>query len=438
MSFEAFKKFLDKHEVPYKALTGVDAVDHLCLNPDNVLKGIRFNVDIPIFAIWPQSDYCDLAQLAMTSVNDVDIQSDDNEITGLPRAKHDKIILAQHVVGMSEVIIGTQEDQWAISCAGDTFRNCLGANCDVINFSTSTNNLFQADGSQGGKFTAMRIKSRIEETFDLPAMPEVAKELMRLRVDPRAEASDLAAIVDKDPSLAAQVISWASSPYYGYQGKVNTTEIAIARVLGFEMVMNLSLGLSLGKAIDAPADGPLGLRNYWEHSICCATLAVKIARLIDTKFRPDTGMVYLCGLLHNFGHLAFALLFKPQFGVLNKHILVNEHVPVHHIEKQILGVTHCDVGTWLFENWHMPDELLVTTGWHHKPEMWNEHGIYSNLIHLTNAMLKSYGIGDAPNVNVDPIVLERLGLKIEDVVNTTESVLENIDELLTVSRQMAA
>ena len=42
----------------------------------------------------------------------------------------------------------------------------------------------------------------------------MADEILRLRADPSAVAKDLASVVEKDPSLAAQVISWAQSPYY--------------------------------------------------------------------------------------------------------------------------------------------------------------------------------------------------------------------------------
>jgi HD-like signal output (HDOD) protein len=113
-------------------------------------------------------------------------------------------------------------------------------------------------------FTPTRLKQRIDETFDLPAMPDIAQDIMKLRVDPSADAAKLAQIVSRDPSLAAQVISWASSPYYGYQGKIDSIETAIARVLGFELVMNLALGISIGKSLKVPKEGPLGIRKFLE------------------------------------------------------------------------------------------------------------------------------------------------------------------------------
>lgn len=54
-------------------------------------------------------------------------------------------------------------------------------------------------------------------------------------------------MVETDPALAAQVVSWAASPYYASPGKIRSVEDAIVRVLGFDLVINLALGLALGK-----------------------------------------------------------------------------------------------------------------------------------------------------------------------------------------------
>ena len=44
-------------------------------------------------------------------------------------------------------------------------------------------------------------------------------------------SADLADVVETDPSLAAQVVSWAASPYYAAPGKIRSVEDAIGRVL---------------------------------------------------------------------------------------------------------------------------------------------------------------------------------------------------------------
>lgn len=84
--------------------------------------------------------------------------------------------------------------------------------------------------------------------------------------------------METDPPLAAQVISWAVSPYYAAPGKIRSVEDAIVRVLGFDLVINLALGLSLGKGLALPKDQPRHRTPYWQQAIYTAALIEGLAR----------------------------------------------------------------------------------------------------------------------------------------------------------------
>jgi len=74
------------------------------------------------------------------------------------------------------------------------------------------------------------------------------------------------------------VVSWASSPYYAAPGKVKSIQDAIVRVLGFDLVMNLALGLALGKTMRLPKEGRYGYRNYWLQAVHGAAMVKACAR----------------------------------------------------------------------------------------------------------------------------------------------------------------
>lgn len=106
------------------------------------------------------------------------------------------------------------------------------------------------------------IKSRIEALEQLPAMPGVARQIIQLRATPNAGVDALSKIVENDPSLAAQVLRYARSPLYAYRGKIDSVHTAIARVLGYDMVLNLALGIATAKPFKVPRKGPLGLDAF--------------------------------------------------------------------------------------------------------------------------------------------------------------------------------
>ncbi len=303
-------------------------------------------------------------------------------------------------------------------------------------FSGSNLNKNESDGVE--EFTPMRMKQRVDETFDLPSMPDIAHDIMKLRVDPGANAEDLANIVARDPSLSAQIISWACSPYYGYKGTVDSLTTAISRVLGFDLVMNLSLGITIGKSLKVSHDGPLGVRNYWRQSVYCAALVDKLCRLIPVKQRPERGLVYLSGLLHNFGHLLLGHLFPPQFYLINRYVEANGSIAIEDVEHFVLGVTHEELGAWLMQSWHMPDELITAVRWHHKEEFWSKHAIYSNLVLLANRLLKRIELGDSHEIELPQSTLELLSLDENEVNETFEELLDEREFLDIMSKQLVA
>ncbi|NQD38195.1 HDOD domain-containing protein [Permianibacter sp. IMCC34836] len=287
-------------------------------------------------------------------------------------------------------------------------------------------------------FMPLRLKQRVQETFDLPAMPDMANDIMKLRVDPHASARDLANIVNRDPSLAAQIMSWANSPYYGFSGRIPSLEMAIMRVLGFEMVLNLALGIVVGRSLKVPREGPLGLKAFWTHSILCAVLAERLCQRMPAKFRPPRGMVYLSGLLHNFGHLLLGHVFPPQFFLVNRYVAANPAVQVDVIERHVLGVSHEEIGAWLMQAWHMPEELITAVRWHHQEEFSSPYAVYSNLVLIANRLLKRLNIGDAGSSHLPAAVMASLHLTGDEVEGEFEQLRDKRAELEALAQKLAA
>lgn len=271
-------------------------------------------------------------------------------------------------------------------------------------------------------FTALRMKQRLEETLELPPLPMTAQEVIKLRAKPDAEIGELAAVVDLDPALASQVVSWASSPYYCAPGKIKSVYDAIQRVLGFDLVLNLALGLSLGRMLRMPQDHPQGLTPYWHQAVFTATLAQLLAQAIPASRRPMPGMAYLCGLLHNFGYLVLAEVFPPQFSALCRAQEANPQLGPTPLERHILGVTRDQVGGWLMRMWNMPEEVCVALRYQRAPGYSGPEADYSGLLFVAAQLLRSRGIGDAPPEPVPEALWQRLGLAPE----AAEAALEKL------------
>lgn len=255
----------------------------------------------------------------------------------------------------------------------------------------------------------------------LPPLPDVAQALLRLRDDPNADAKRLAAIVEIDPSLAAQLVRYAASALFGYRGRIDSIADAISRVLGFEKAMHIALGLSSGKALVHDHSGPLGLKSVWEHALLSASLIQRLGTLIGgsntpgqvNPMKPVPGLLYLSGLLHNIGFLLLGHFFEGEFRALNEAAFRRGDEPVINLEKELLGTTHCELGATLLRRWRMPGEVLTAVLNHHNEAYRGEAAVYANITLLADRLLKRIGVGDGDSTELPEGILEALGIRHE-------------------------
>ena len=163
-------------------------------------------------------------------------------------------------------------------------------------------------------------------------MPETAVRVMHLSSDPDAEVQQLAALIERDPSLAVQMMRCARTALFSYRGELSCVKDAVNIVLGFNRVSQLAMGLAASKVFNIPATGPLGLKCFWQHSLYTALLAQALALLADPDLEFNERDAYLAGLLHNFGVLLIGHLFPLDFQLLNKLRETETEAPMEEIE----------------------------------------------------------------------------------------------------------
>ncbi|WP_148861538.1 HDOD domain-containing protein [Marinobacter fonticola] len=286
------------------------------------------------------------------------------------------------------------------------------------------------------RFTNLRIRQRLEDTLELPPLPETAQRIIHLRVNPNAVMGDLVDIVESDPSLAAQVVSWASSSFYAAAGDVRSVHDAVSRVLGFELVMNLAMGLSLGKTLKAPEDEPDGYIGYWQQAIWQAQAAGVLSAMMRRGDRPSFGLSYLSGLLHNFGYLVLNQVFPPHFRVVCRNLEANANLDSSLIEHHLLGITREQVGAQLMENWGMPDEVVVALRHQKNPDYDGSHAVYAHLLRLGRQLLVERGVNLGTSAALEDDIYQYLGLDPNAVAKQFDGMMENRDSILAMAGMM--
>jgi HD-like signal output (HDOD) protein/prolyl-tRNA editing enzyme YbaK/EbsC (Cys-tRNA(Pro) deacylase) len=361
------------------------------------------------------------------------------DITGLPA------IVDSRILALNEVYVETDQPDKLIRLTKDAFAISI-QKAKMEEFSVPISALSYNVNQPGDdlaqinqaieKFTSLRIKQRLEDTLELPPLPQSAQEIIHLRANPDAGADELADIIEKDPSLAAQVVSWASSSFYNAPGKVKSVHDAIIRVLGFDMVMNLAMGLALGRTLKVPTDEPKGYAPYWQQAMWMALATTSVLSKIEPEHRQSFGLSYLSGLLHNFGYLVLAHVFPPHFKLMCRYIEANPHLDSAYIEHFLLGITREQIGSQLMAVWNMPEEVIISLRHQKNATFDGANAEYAGLLKLTHHLLADAGVFPGGNEVLDEGIYERLHLPKEKAADAIEQLLESQEDVAAVANLM--
>lgn len=286
--------------------------------------------------------------------------------------------------------------------------------------------------------TSLKIRERLDETLQIPPMPANAQRIMELREKGEPEIGELVEVVESDPALAARIVSYASSPFYGARGGIKSVKDAIVRVLGFDRVMNIALSLAIGKTLQVPEDHPRHELPYWEQAVFCAALMDRLAREIPSADRPEPGLAYLSGLLHNFGSLILAHVFPNDFSLTCRYIEASPHVSHAYIERHLISVTREQLASTLLRSWKMPSAVCIAARNQENPDYDGAQYHYPNLVFLATRLISRWKTGDTSAYPIPASLYQRLGIDEAGADRIAEDVLLEADHLREVALKLAA
>jgi HD-like signal output (HDOD) protein len=130
----------------------------------------------------------------------------------------------------------------------------------------------------------------------IPSLPDVAVRVVRSGTKNSGNAHNLAEIIQTDAALTEYVLRIASSAAKRPSMPITSLQHAIAW-LGLDDVANIAFTLALqGKMLNVEGQQRKA-RRLWRHSLASALWARQLAHFLGR----ETGLCYLCGLLHNIG-----------------------------------------------------------------------------------------------------------------------------------------
>jgi putative nucleotidyltransferase with HDIG domain len=276
------------------------------------------------------------------------------------------------------------------------------------------------------------IEQFLQEASTLPPIPQTAQKALAIIRDPATNAADLADILASDQVLAARVLRWANSAYYGMENRIVTVRQAIM-ILGMNVVQQLVMASSVSDQMNRPLPG-YGLERgeLWHHALGTAVGAQLISKQHGLKIDQEA---YYAGLLCDIGKL----IFEKHLCEIEWDKTVWERRSFLEMERTSFGIDHAILGSELARHWQLPEELVTAISFHHEPKRAARHQALVAAVHLADISMKVLGIGvgvDGLSYPLEPEALTMLDMSWDDLFALSEQVREHLTrakELIDIS-----
>lgn len=235
------------------------------------------------------------------------------------------------------------------------------------------------------------VEDVIISSCEIPAMPNVAQQILAMVADPDTSAEKLQKAILADQALSTRILKIANSPFYGVPRTIRTLSTAIM-ILGYRMIRNIVLAV-VTKSINKRVGFIEAM--MWEHAIGVSTASYLLAK--EIRF-PDPEEAFLAGLLHDIGKQILNNYDTEKYMQVIERTY-NEGVPFYLAEKEIYGFSHTEVGSLVVKKWKLSEELENAIRYHHEgfkaslKEYPFNMGRLAIIVNLADLMCLKMGIG---------------------------------------------
>jgi HD-like signal output (HDOD) protein len=253
----------------------------------------------------------------------------------------------------------------------------------------------------GARHSEKEIRRRIEGCPKLASLHSVNQELNRLARSDMSLTSQIAEIIQRDPSLSQRLLRMVNSVYFGLSARINNIEEAVF-FLGLRQIREFSVATPVIEEMEqlqAFSPSPTQWKNLWSHSIGTAILTREI--LSSTQYAVDDDTDYLVGLLHNVGKIVMAYAFPEELNAV-ANTPVRTPAEVCALERDLIGWDHAEIGAYFLECHNLVEELSFSVRYHHDPKNAPCHQTFAAAVQVADYLVRHATI-ESGFERVDPI-----------------------------------
>lgn len=246
---------------------------------------------------------------------------------------------------------------------------------------------------QAGSLSREYIISRVQGVARLPSLRSIDSALRDLLNADQRYTTQISEVIRRDPSLTSRLLRLVNSVYYSITTPVNSIEEAVF-YLGVRQIRQLAMVTPIIEDFQKIAgNSPFPWRQFWQHCIATAILTREVTNLAgEVSDESD----YLAGLTHDVGKIVMAASFPEQFAQIHRAAKEGTTDRLT-LERQILGIDHCELGAIYLEHNNLPAVMVQTARHHHQPRRAEQFRNIVAAVQIADLLVRQAKIGDSGN-----------------------------------------
>lgn len=241
--------------------------------------------------------------------------------------------------------------------------------------------------------TTAELEDLIDSTVNIPTIPTILTEITAVFQSPDGSARQAAAVIEKDPAIAAKVLRLVNSSFYGLKNPVSSINLACS-ILGLKVIKNVVVQASVLQTFaDSPDVQGFDTAWLWDHSFKTAVACKLIAQHSPVGHGMPKDDAYTCGLIHDVGKMILLESQTDRFGEALQGSRAAK-VALAKAEAEVFGFTHAHVGGLLARRWKLAETVQAAVMYHHSPATNAEDWARGFLVKAANTIAHRAAAGD--------------------------------------------
>lgn len=262
------------------------------------------------------------------------------------------------------------------------------------------------------------------EKTDIPLLPKIFRRLADAASDADDSAFLVGDVIRAGPGHPEWLLNLANSPMFQFPSVIDDVDAAVG-AMGREQVHDLMLAGMMMRLLSGISPSIVSEHSFWKHSIACGIVARVIAAERQEK---NIEFFFLAGMLHDIGSL-FLYQHIPERKLLQLLHDRDVKIPLHELEREVLGYDHATLSGELVREWALPEALWASIAHHHAPGDAADYMYEAAVLHVADVIAVALEYGSTGEYCVPPLVpeaWEMVGLP----VSVLPGLLEQVDRML--------